>query len=169
MPDVMTPLWLAEPVDGPAAATAAAAPASPPAPRHLLLDDRALLTLELVEAEAGPGPGGEAQGGCAAGSLLQLLDRTASPAGRRRVRDWICRCVPSRTQTLLLLVECDTTTWILDHQRLRRLRQRMRHTRVPYLGSTEVEVRMCMCCDTSSSGSVPCSAGSRSPGEGRGN
>ncbi len=103
----------ADPADGPAAAAAASAPASTPAPRHLLLDDRALLTLELVEAEGGPGAGGGAQGcsaqGSEAGSLLQLLDRTASPAGRRRVRDWICRRVSWRPCASLLLARCSAS------------------------------------------------------------
>jgi DNA mismatch repair ATPase MutS len=50
--------------------------------RHLSLDDRALLTLEVLEGSLGG----------AEGSLLQLLDRTASLPGRRRVRAWLCRC-----------------------------------------------------------------------------
>ncbi|GLC58458.1 DNA mismatch repair protein msh6 [Pleodorina starrii] len=73
--------------------------------RHLILDDRALLTLEVVEGGlAGAGAGAE---GGAEGSLLQLLDRTASAPGRRRVREWLCRplCHSSDIEERLAVVE----------------------------------------------------------------
>ncbi|GLI71695.1 hypothetical protein VaNZ11_017000 [Volvox africanus] len=65
--------------------------------RYLLLDDRALLTLEVVEGSLG---GVE-------GSLLQLLDRTASLSGRRRVRTWMCRplCLTADIEERLAVVE----------------------------------------------------------------
>ncbi|GIL55982.1 hypothetical protein Vafri_11441, partial [Volvox africanus] len=65
--------------------------------RYLLLDDRALLTLEVVESSLG---GVE-------GSLLQLLDRTASLSGRRRVRAWVCRplCLTADIEERLAVVE----------------------------------------------------------------
>lgn len=57
--------------------------AQPPPRQHMLLDDRALRTLHVLQ-----GPLGERRG-----SLLEALDTTASAGGRRRLRQWLCRCV----------------------------------------------------------------------------
>jgi hypothetical protein len=45
------------------------------------LDERALSVLEVLEGSLGKREG----------SLLALLDRTASAPGRRRLRHWLCR------------------------------------------------------------------------------
>ena len=50
----------------------------------MVLDDRALVTLEVLEGSLG----GQA------GSLLAALDRAASQGGRRTVRSWLCRRGP---------------------------------------------------------------------------
>ena len=47
----------------------------------MLLDERALCVLEVLEGSLGQREG----------SLLALLDRTASAPGRRRLRHWLCR------------------------------------------------------------------------------
>ncbi|KAG2482754.1 hypothetical protein HYH03_018348 [Edaphochlamys debaryana] len=76
--------------------------------RHLLLDDRALLTLGVLPDadEGGPdaGPGGPGPG---PQCLLDLLDRTASAAGRRRCREWLCRplCHTSAIEERLAVVD----------------------------------------------------------------
>ncbi|KAI8475530.1 MAG: muts domain V-domain-containing protein [Monoraphidium minutum] len=61
----------------------ARAPGAPQPPRrqHMLLDDAALSALDVLQ-----GPLGGRRG-----SLLAALDRTASAAGRRRLRHWLCR------------------------------------------------------------------------------
>jgi DNA mismatch repair ATPase MutS len=56
-------------------------PAHPPQRQHMLLDDRALSTLHVLQ-----GPLGERRG-----SLFAALDGTASAAGRRQLRHWLCR------------------------------------------------------------------------------
>ncbi|GIL76571.1 hypothetical protein Vretifemale_6077, partial [Volvox reticuliferus] len=65
--------------------------------RHLILDDRALMTLEVVEGSLG---GVE-------GSLLQFLDCTASLPGRRRMRAWVFRplCLATDIEERLAVVE----------------------------------------------------------------
>jgi hypothetical protein len=60
----------------------------------LLLDEKAILTLDLL-APSSSGLGAAAGSSSSSGSaetLLQLLDRAASPAGRRLLRQWISRC-----------------------------------------------------------------------------
>lgn len=47
----------------------------------MLLHDRAITTLELLQGSLGAHDG----------SLLQFLDHTASSAGRRRLRQWLVR------------------------------------------------------------------------------
>lgn len=59
----------------------------------LLLDEKAILTLDLL-APSSSGAGAAAVGSSSssgAETLLQLLDRAASPAGRRLLRQWISR------------------------------------------------------------------------------
>eukprot|EP00798_Chlamydomonas_sp_ICE-L_P014771 gene14772-20821_t len=50
-------------------------------PRHMLLDDRALLTLDLLEGSMGG----------RAGSLLAFIDQCCTASGKRKLRQWICR------------------------------------------------------------------------------
>jgi hypothetical protein len=66
----------------------------------MLLDDKAILTLDLLAPSSSGGtassaaPPSSARPSGSSGNaetLLQLLDRAASPAGRRLLRNWICR------------------------------------------------------------------------------
>jgi DNA mismatch repair ATPase MutS len=65
-------------------------------PAALLLDEKAILTLNLLAPSSSGGGAAAASGrvGSSSGAetLLQLLDRAASPAGRRLLRQWISRC-----------------------------------------------------------------------------
>jgi DNA mismatch repair ATPase MutS len=62
----------------------------------LLLDEKAILTLDLLAPSSSSGIGATASSSSSSGggaqTLLQLLDRAASPAGRRLLRQWITRC-----------------------------------------------------------------------------
>eukprot|EP00741_Cyanophora_paradoxa_P001424 tig00000489_g1377.t1 len=65
------------------------------AARHLVLDGKALANLEVLEGGASPAVavGAALDAGTArraAGSLLALLDRTATPFGGRLLRAWLC-------------------------------------------------------------------------------
>jgi hypothetical protein len=72
----------------------------------LLLDNNAIITLDLlplshISSSSSAGATGPtamaaaaaAMKGAPASSLFGLLDRTASSAGKRKLRQWICRCV----------------------------------------------------------------------------
>lgn len=96
----------------------------------MLLDYTALATLELLEgASAGGGP---------QGSLLAFLDRTATPMGRRRLRQWIARQV-TRGSSLPLGPRCSSS--------FRTCRTSLQHTcrpkRLPWIATQGVQsVRM---------------------------
>lgn len=68
--------------------------------RPLLLDSNAIVCLDLLPLShvsggtAGPTAlaAAAALQGAAASSLFGLLDRTASAAGKRKLKQWICRC-----------------------------------------------------------------------------
>jgi len=51
--------------------------------QHMLLDDRALCSLHVLQGALGE----------RRGSLLAAIDGTVSAAGRRLLRQWLCRCV----------------------------------------------------------------------------
>jgi hypothetical protein len=91
----LAPTLLFHPLDADAAgpgpgpssggADARARPGAPPTSQqqrqHMLLDDRALATLHVLSGALGE----------RRGSLLAVLDGTVSAAGRRRLRQWLCR------------------------------------------------------------------------------
>jgi DNA mismatch repair ATPase MutS len=65
-----------------------------------MLDTNAIISLDLLPSSHISGPVGAAAGptalaaaakGAAVSSLFGLLDRTASAAGKRKLKQWICR------------------------------------------------------------------------------
>lgn len=99
------PRGLPTPEPGAAAHAPEAAAASAAAPRQfMLLDDRALTTLHVLAADGGGRPG----------SLLAALDGTASAAGRRALRRWLCRplAVASHIEERLAVVDLFKVGWM---------------------------------------------------------
>lgn len=57
-----------------------------------MLDDKAIITLDLLPTPATGSSGGYGRSnGSNGSSLFGLLDRTASAAGSRKLRQWLCR------------------------------------------------------------------------------